>query len=147
MRRFRSVPAPAAFAACVLAAPLLAQEERKAASLSVAPEEITLTAGGTAQFEVAVLDEDGQEIEDAEVLYLPLYGQFWNLEKRTWGFNIFKVSREGEVSTRRPGGVRHHGAGGRLRPRSVSARFGGQGLHRAARAADDPAAAGGLAHP
>ena len=22
---------------------------------------------------------------------------------RTWGFNIFKVSREGEVSTRRPG--------------------------------------------
>ena len=90
-----------------LALPAFAQEEaageRRAASLKVSPEEITLTAGDTAQFEVQVLDEAGVEIEDAEVLYLPLYGQYWNLEKRTWGFNIFKVSREGEVSTRRPG--------------------------------------------
>ncbi len=80
-----------------------AAEERRAASLRVSPEEVTLTAGETAQFEVDVLDEAGTVIEDAEVLYLPLYGQYWNLDKRTWGFNIFKVSREGEISTRRPG--------------------------------------------
>ena len=82
----------------------LAQEEEgpRPASLTVSPEEITLTAGETAQIEATALDGDGNEIE-AEFLYLPLYGQFWNLEMRTWGFNIFKVSREGEVSTRRPG--------------------------------------------
>ena len=74
----------------------------KPASLTVSPEEITLTAGETAQIEATVLDAEGNEVE-AELLYLPLYGQFWNLEKRTWGFNIFKVSREGEISTRRPG--------------------------------------------
>ena len=74
----------------------------KPASLTVLPEEITLTAGETAQIEATVLDADGNAME-AELLYLPLYGQFWNLEKRTWGFNIFKVSREGEISTRRPG--------------------------------------------
>ena len=76
--------------------------EPKPASLTVSPEEITLTAGETARIEATVLDEAGNEV-DAELLYLPLYGQFWNLEMRTWGFNIFKVSREGEVSTRRPG--------------------------------------------
>jgi hypothetical protein len=82
----------------------LAQDEEgpRPASLTVSPEEITLTAGETAQIEASALDEDGNEIE-VEFLYLPLYGQFWNLEMRTWGFNIFKVSREGEVSTRRPG--------------------------------------------
>ena len=82
----------------------LAQDEDgpKPASLTVSPGEITLTAGQTAQIEATVLDADGNEM-DAELLYLPLYGQFWNLEMRTWGFNIFKVSREGEVSTRRPG--------------------------------------------
>ncbi len=82
----------------------LAQDEEgpRPASLTVSPEEITLTAGETAQIAATALDEDGHEIE-VEFLYLPLYGQFWNLEMRTWGFNIFKVSREGEVSTRRPG--------------------------------------------
>ncbi len=82
----------------------LAQDEEgpRPASLTVSPEEITLTAGETAQIAATALDEDGHEIE-VEFLYLPLYGQFWNLEMRTWGFNIFKVSRDGEVSTRRPG--------------------------------------------
>ena len=97
----------AALAAALLIVPAAAfaqaeAESPKAASLTVSPEEITLTAGDTAQIETTVLDADGNEME-AELLYLPLYGQFWNLEMRTWGFNIFKVSREGEVSTRRPG--------------------------------------------
>ena len=78
------------------------EEGPSPASLTVSPEEITLTAGETAQIEATALDEDGNEVE-VEFLYLPLYGQYWNLDKRTWGFNIFKVSREGEVSTRRPG--------------------------------------------
>ena len=54
------------------------------ATLSVSPEEITVTAGEGAQLNATVLDGDGNEIE-AEVLYLPLYGQYWNLEERTWG--------------------------------------------------------------
>ena len=82
------------------------QEEEAAAapaSLTVSPAEITLTVGETAQIEAQVFDADGNELPDAEVLYLPLYGQYWNLDRRTWGFNIFKVSREGEISTRRAG--------------------------------------------
>ena len=78
-------------------------EARAAASVEVTPAELELVAGETAQLEVRVLDAEGAEIEDADVLYLPLYDQFWDLERRTWGFNLFKVSREGEVSTRRPG--------------------------------------------
>ncbi|MXX86642.1 MAG: hypothetical protein F4Y71_09325 [Acidobacteria bacterium] len=78
------------------------EEGPSPASLTVSPGEITLTAGETAQIEATALDADGNEVE-VEFLYLPLYGQYWNLDKRTWGFNIFKVSREGEVSTRRPG--------------------------------------------
>ena len=97
----------AALAAALLIVPAAAfaqvgAEGPKPASLTISPAEITLTAGETAQIEATVLDADGNEME-AELLYLPLYGQFWNLEMRTWGFNIFKVSREGEVSTRRPG--------------------------------------------
>ena len=72
------------------------------ATLSVSPEEITLTAGEGAQITATVLDADGNEME-AEVLYLPLYGQYWNLEERTWGFNIFKVTADGRISTLRPG--------------------------------------------
>ena len=72
------------------------------ASLSVSPEEITLTAGEGAQLQATVLDADGNEME-ADVLYLPLYGQYWNLEERTWGFNIFTVSADGRISTMRPG--------------------------------------------
>ena len=71
-------------------------------TLTVSPEELTLTAGETARISATVLDSDGNEVE-AEVLYLPLYGQFWNLEERTWGFNIFTVSPDGRVSTVRPG--------------------------------------------
>ena len=104
--RHRSAALAAFFAASLFAAaPASAQapeEERTPASLTVSPEEIEITVGETAQIEATVLDEDGAEV-DAEVLYLPLYGQYWNLERRTWGFNIFKVSREGEVSTRRAG--------------------------------------------
>ena len=91
-----------ALAAILLAAPALGMQEGEPASLTVSPEEITLTAGDTLQIQATVLDENGGEVE-AEVLYLPLYGQYWNLDERTWGFNIFKVSREGEVSTRRAG--------------------------------------------
>lgn len=72
------------------------------ATLSVSPEEITLTAGEGAQITAKVLDGDGNEME-AQVLYLPLYGQYWNLEERTWGFNIFKVTADGRISTLRPG--------------------------------------------
>ena len=77
-------------------------EGPRPATLSVSPEEITLAAGESARIDATVLDGDGNEIE-AEVLYLPLYGQYWNLEERTWGFNIFTVTREGRVATRRPG--------------------------------------------
>jgi hypothetical protein len=103
--RVSSRRSAALLAAGLLTVPFgaLAQEEAaKPASLTVSPEEVTLTAGETAQIEATVFDEAGNEVE-AELLYLPLYGQFWNLEMRTWGFNIFKVSREGEISTRRPG--------------------------------------------
>ena len=82
-----------------------AEAEREAAAprtLTVSPEEITLTAGETARIRAAVLDGAGNEVE-AEILYLPLYGQYWNLEERTWGFNIFRVSPDGRVSTVRPG--------------------------------------------
>ena len=72
------------------------------ATLTVSPEEITVTAGESARIRATVLDGDGNEME-AEVLYLPLYGQYWNLEERTWGFNIFTVSPDGRVSTVRPG--------------------------------------------
>ena len=72
------------------------------ATLSVSPEKITLIAGEGAQLNATVLDGDGNEIE-AEVLYLPLYGQYWNLEERTWGFNIFTVTADGGISTLRPG--------------------------------------------
>ena len=71
-------------------------------TLTVSPEELTLTAGETGRIRATVLDGDGNEVE-AEVLYLPLYGQYWNLEERTWGFNIFTVSTDGRVSTVRPG--------------------------------------------
>ena len=72
------------------------------ATLTVSPEELTLTAGESARISATVLDGDGNEME-AEVLYLPLYGQYWRLEERTWGFNIFTVAPDGRVSTMRPG--------------------------------------------
>ena len=79
-----------------------AQEAAAPNTLTVSPEELTLTAGETARISATVLDGDGNEVE-AEVLYLPLYGQYWNLEERTWGFNLFTVSPDGRVSTVRPG--------------------------------------------
>ncbi len=82
---------------------ILALAAQAPASLEVAPAALELRAGETAQLVATVRDGDGAPIEDAEVLFLPLYGQYWNLEHRTWGFNIFKVSPEGEVSTRSPG--------------------------------------------
>ena len=48
-----------------------------------------------------MLDGDANEVE-AEVLYLPFYRLYWNLEERTWG-DIFPVSPDGYVSTVRPG--------------------------------------------
>ncbi len=82
------------------AAPASAQEP---ATLEVSPPGLELRAGDTARLEATVRDASGMTVEDAEILYLPLYGQYWNLEHRTWGFNIFKVSPDGEVSTRSPG--------------------------------------------
>ena len=81
-----------------------AQEESGAvpSELMVEPEALTLNIGESAKLEATVKDADGNVL-DVRVLYLPLYGQFWNLEERTWGFNIFKVRPDGTVSASRPG--------------------------------------------
>ncbi len=86
--------------ALFIAAAASAQEP---ATLEVLPAALELRAGETAQLAATVRDANGVVVEDAEILFLPLYGQYWNLEHRTWGFNIFKVSPDGEVSTRSPG--------------------------------------------
>ena len=81
-----------------------AQEDPRApASLSVEPTEIVMDIGDERAITATVKDSTGNVIEDATVLYLPMHGQFWNLEERTWRFNLFKVSREGVVSASRDG--------------------------------------------
>ena len=72
------------------------------ASLTVEPSELTLAIGESATLEATVKDVDGNVL-DVRVLYLPLYGQYWNLEERTWGFNMFRVRPDGSVSASRPG--------------------------------------------
>ena len=54
------------------------------------------------RIKATVLDAEGKEL-DVKVLYFPLFGQYWNLKARTWGFNLFKISPEGLVTASRPG--------------------------------------------
>jgi len=75
------------------------------AELLVEPTELTLRVGESAKLEVTVKDADGQTL-DRRVLFLPLHGQFWNLEERTWRFNLFRVRPDGTVSASRPGNYR-----------------------------------------
>ena len=75
------------------------------AELLVEPTELTLRIGESAKLEVTVKDADGQTL-DRRVLFLPLHGQFWNLEERTWRFNLFRVRPDGTVSASRPGKYR-----------------------------------------
>ena len=72
------------------------------AELIVEPTELSLEVGSSAQLSAIVNDADGNEL-DVRVLFLPLYGQYWNLDERTWGFNLFKVKPDGTVSASRPG--------------------------------------------
>ena len=78
---------------------MFAQEPEE---LVVSPSEIVMRVGETRTIEAKVLDADGNEL-DVPVLMLPMYGQFWNLDHRTWGFNIFRVRPDGEVTASRPG--------------------------------------------
>ena len=84
------------------ASPVLGQELLPA-SIEITPVEFDLEVGDSVQLEVIVRDASGDPIEDAPVIYLPVWGQFWNLGLRTWGFNLFKVSPDGLVSASRPG--------------------------------------------
>ncbi len=82
--------------------------ERQPASIEVSPAELELVVGDSVQLQVIVRDVDGTLIEDSPVLYLPEWGQFWNLDQRTWGFNLFRVSGDGLVTASKSGayGVR-----------------------------------------
>jgi hypothetical protein len=66
------------------------------------PEALTLAPGESARLEATVKDAAGNRL-DVPVLFLPLYRQFWVLEERTWGFNLFRVRPDGTVSATRPG--------------------------------------------
>ncbi len=82
-----------------------AASQSEPAELLVEPTELTLRVGESAKLEVTVKDADGQTL-DRRVLFLPLHGQFWNLEERTWRFNLFRVRPDGTVSASRPGKYR-----------------------------------------
>ncbi|HSF14387.1 MAG TPA: hypothetical protein VLK65_02410 [Vicinamibacteria bacterium] len=79
-----------------------AVQEPEPASLVVEPSELTLRVGQSAKLAATVKDSEGNVL-DRRVLFLPLYGQYWNLEERTWGFNLFRVRPDGTVSASRPG--------------------------------------------
>ena len=99
----------------LLAMPALASasvsDDPAPAKLVVEPDELTVRIGQTVELRATVLDADGNEIDDVPVLFLPLYGQYWNLTERTWGFNLFKVRtdfeeefpRSATVTASRPG--------------------------------------------
>ena len=93
----------ALIAATCVAIPALAwvQDAPEPAKLVVTPETIEMRVGESVQIDAKVYDAEGGEL-DVPILYLPLRGQFWNLEHRTWGFNIFRV-RDGLVAASRPG--------------------------------------------
>ena len=73
--------------------------------IEVEPAALDMQVGESTQLHVTVRDAEGATL-DVPVLYLPFYGQFWNLEARTWGFNLFKVSKTGLVTASRPGEYR-----------------------------------------
>ncbi len=98
-----------AAAALILSMPVAAQDAaRDAATIEVTPPELDMAVGESVRLKVVVRDADGEILEDALVLYLPEWGQFWNLDQRTWGFNLFDVSSEGLVTASKSGeyGVR-----------------------------------------
>ena len=72
------------------------------AKIEVDPAELNMQVGDSTQLNVTVTNVEGTTL-DVPLLFIPLYGQFWNLETRTWGFNLFKVSKEGLVTASRPG--------------------------------------------
>lgn len=96
----RSIALPLAF--LVTLAPG-APPPQKPATLEVRPERLELQVGESAQIEVVVRNEDGAVVPEAPVLYLPVRGQFWNLELGTWSFNLFELSGDGRVTASRPG--------------------------------------------
>ena len=102
IRSFAAVLVAVAFAAGASAQPA-AQPE----TLEVTPASLELRVGDDATLTATVKDAAGQVL-DVPVLFLPNYGQFWNLDQRTWGFNLFKVSPEGLVTASKSGnyGVR-----------------------------------------
>ncbi len=79
--------------------------ETEPAELVVEPTELTLRMGETAKLEATVRDADGNVL-DRRVLFLPMYGQLWQVEERTWGFNLFQVLADGTVTATRPGSFR-----------------------------------------
>ena len=80
-----------------------AAEGRTPNTVQVEPAEINMRVGESVQLQVTVLDADDATIDNAPVLYLPLWGQFWNIESSTWGFNLFRVSSDGLVTASKPG--------------------------------------------
>ena len=62
------------------------------AKIEVDPAELNMQVGESTQLNVTVTNVEGTTL-DVPLLFIPLYGQFWNLETRTWGFNLFKFSR------------------------------------------------------
>lgn len=111
----RAVPLlMAVFVSIVVAAPASAQPAAEPAAarvepatVEVAPTSLELRVGDTARLTATVRDATGQAL-DVPVLFLPNYGQFWNLDQRTWGFNLFRVDPDGTVTASRQGtyGVR-----------------------------------------
>jgi hypothetical protein len=92
---------------CVLAPGASAQPASVPATVEVAPAALDLRVGDSAQITATVKDAAGQVL-DVPVIFVPNYGQFWNLDQRTWGFNLFKVGPDGLVTASKPGvyGVR-----------------------------------------
>ena len=77
-------------------------DELTPTKIEVNPTELKMQVGESVQLSVTVTNVEGTTL-DVPVLFIPLYGQFWNLETRTWGFNLFKVSQDGLVTASRPG--------------------------------------------
>ncbi len=98
---FLSVLSAAALAAAV---PSHAQQATgPPATLEVSPERLELGVGESVQIEAVVRDDAGRHIDGAPLLYLPVWGQFWNLEQATWGFNLFRINSDGLVTASKPG--------------------------------------------
>lgn len=73
-----------------------AADEPQPAELRVEPNALTVRIGESVELRATVLDAEGNELTEVPVLFLPLYGQYWNLTERTWGFNLFKVRTDFE---------------------------------------------------